>query len=149
MKKISILLLFAAVLSMVSCNTMSDLANSESAATASGTSCGKLMSEMYSGYKTVGKVDLTNSNTLLNVIEMGGYYKTLKTHENDAAYKKAFAAGLVTGSNKLITTENAMSTVESILKMNKLAEITEQTTSTASAAINVAQGLAAIFNAFK
>lgn len=148
MKKTGILLLFAAVLTIVSCGTMSDIASSDTAANTSGASCGKLMSEMYSDYKTAGKVDITNSNTLLNVIELGGYYRTLKSHENDSAYKKAFAAGLVTGSNNLITSENAMSVVESLLDLDKLSDITEQTTSTASSAISVANGLVAIFKAF-
>lgn len=148
MKKINVLLLFVAVLSMVSCKTMSDIASTDTAANASGASCGNLMSDMYSDYKDVGKVNLLESKTILNLVEMGGYYKSLKSHENDADYKKAFAAGLVTGSNNLITAENSMDVVKSLLSMDKLTEITEQTSSTASSAITVARQLSDIFKLF-
>jgi hypothetical protein len=148
MKKINVLLLFVAVLSMVSCKTVSDIAGSGTAANATGVSCGKLMSGMYSDYNDVGKVNLLDSKTILNLVELGGYYKSLKSHENDAAYKKAFAAGLVTGSNNLITAENSMNVVESLLNMDKLTEITEQTSSTAGSAVTVAGQLVEIFKMF-
>ncbi|PLX07164.1 MAG: hypothetical protein C0596_12275 [Marinilabiliales bacterium] len=149
MKKINFLFLFAAILAFVSCNTVSNIANSDTAANASGVSCGKLLTEMHDDYKASGKVNLTDTNTILNIIELGGYYKTLKAHENDAAYKKAFAAGLVTGSDNQITEENSMAVVEALLDMEKITEITEQTSSTASSAVTVANQLVAIFKLFK
>lgn len=148
MKKINVLFLFVALLSMVSCKTISDVASSDTAANATGVSCGKLMSVMYSDYKASGKVNLVESKTILNLVELGGYYKALKSHEGDASYKKAFAAGLVTGSNNLITPENSMNVVEAILDMDKLTDITEQTSSTASSAITVAGQLVDIFKMF-
>ncbi len=149
MKKINVLFLFAAILSMLSCNTVSDIAGSGTAANATGASCGKLMSDMYSDYKADGKVNLLETGTISNLVELGTYYKLVKANENDAAYKKAFAAGLVTGSNNIITAENSMNVVESLLNMNKLTEITEQTSSTASSAVTVASQLVDIFKMFK
>ena len=149
MKKTGVLFLFVAMFAFASCNTMSNIANSDTAANTSGVSCGKLLSEMHDDYKATGKVNLTDTNTILNIIELGGYYKTLKSHENDATYKKAFAAGLVTGSGNQISAENSMAVVEALLNMDKITEITEQTTSTASSAVTVANQLVAIFKLFK
>jgi hypothetical protein len=49
---------------------MSNLASSDTAANASGNSCGVLMSEMYSDYKTTGKVNVLDSKTILNMVEL-------------------------------------------------------------------------------
>ena len=149
MKKTNLLLLFSAIFAFVSCSTMSNIADSNAAANTTGISCGKLLKEMHDDYKASGKVNLTDTNTIVNIIELGGYYKTLKAHENDAAYKKAFAAGLVTGSNNQITPENSMAVVDALLNMDKITEITEQTSSTASSAVSVAGQLVDIFKLFK
>jgi hypothetical protein len=148
MKLLKSLFLVSFVFSFVACNTLSNVASSDTAANTSGEACGKLLSEMHTDYKLKGKVDLGNTKTLTNVIQLAGYYKTLKANENNSSYKKAFAAGLVTVSNNLITSENAMDVVERILKMDKLSDITSSTASTASSAISVASDLVNLFNSF-
>lgn len=148
MKLLKSLFFISLVLSFVSCNTLSNVASSDTAANTTGEACGELLSEMHKDYKAKGKVDLTNTKTLSNVVQLAGYYKTLKTNQNNSSYKKAFAAGLVSGSNNLITPENSMNVVESILKMDKLADITSSTVGTASSAISVASDLANLFNSF-
>jgi len=137
------------IASMFSCNTLSDVSSSNTAANTTGISCGSLLSNMYTDYKTTGKVDILNTKTLSNTIELSTYYKSLKANQSDVEYKKAFAAGLVTGSNDLITTENALGTVDNLLKIDKLSEIGSQTTSTASSAITVAKNLAELFKTLK
>lgn len=148
MKLLKYLFLVSLVFSFVSCNTLSNVASSNTAANATGTACGELLADMHSNYKSAGKFDLSNTQNLTNTIKLAGYYKTLKANQNDSSYKKAFAAGLVTGSNNLITSENAMDVVEKILNMDKLSEITSSTVSTASSAISIASDLVNLFKSF-
>ena len=149
MKKFGIIALFIAAISFASCKSISTASTSSSAAKNAGVGCGKVLSSLYTSYKSTGKVDLTNSTTLLNVVGLATYYKGLNAHRNDAAYKTAFAAGLVTGSNGVITAANSISTVNSLLSLTGLNTITSSTVSTANDAISVAAGLVNLFNVLK
>lgn len=145
MKTTKIILAIVLIASMFSCKTLTDATSSDTVAKTTGIACGDLLKDMNTDYKTKGKVDITSTQTLSNVIQLSGYYKTLKNNKGNSEYKKAFASGLVTGSDNLITTENAMETVDKILSIDRLADIGSKTSSTASSAISVANSLNDIF----
>jgi len=149
MKKTGILALLIAVFSFMSCSTVSTIASSDAAATAAGVSCGKTLASLYSQYKSTGKINMANSNTLLKVVELATYTKTLRDNKNNATFKKAFAAGLVSGSSGLVLNSNSMSTVSSLLSLSGLSNITSSTSATSTVAVNVATGLANLFKVLK
>jgi hypothetical protein len=149
MKKIGIIALFAAVLSFTSCTVSNVTTTNNSAATSAGTSCGKVLSTLYTQYKSTGKVDMTNSNTLLNVVELATYYTTLKANRSNAAYTKAFAVGMVSGSNGLVTNLNSTSVINALLAITGLSGITTNTSGVSTAAISVANGLINLFKILK
>ena len=148
MKKNKITILVITVLFIASCSSLSNIATSNAAATNAGSACGKVLLNLYTQYKSTGKVDMTNSTTLLNVVDLATYYKTLKAHGNDAAYKTAFAAGLVTGSNGVITASNSLSVVNKLLSIGGLNTISTSTVGTATEAVSVAAALVNIFKSF-
>jgi hypothetical protein len=142
MKKLGILTLFIAAIAFVACSTVTNLSNSNSAAKAAGTGCGNVLGNLLTQYKANGKkIDMTNTTTLLNVIELGTYYSTLKANQSDPNYKKEFAAGLVLGSNGLISNSKSLQVVNSLLTMNSLGDVSSSTTGTSSTAVNVAAAL--------
>ncbi len=149
MKKIGISVLLFALFSLMSCSTVSTITSSDAAATAAGVSCGKTLASLYSQYKSTGKINMTSSNTLLKVVELATYTKALRDNKNNATYKKAFAAGLVTGSSGLVINTNSMSTVNSLLSLTGLNSITSSTSATSTAAVNVATGLVNLFKVLK
>lgn len=149
MKKISIIALFIAAISFASCKSISTVSTANSVATSAGVNCGKVLASLNSTYKSTGKLDLTNTTTLLNVVELASYYKALEAHRTDAAYKTAFATGLVTGSNGAITAASSINVVNSLLNLAGLNKISSSTLNTANEAISVTNGLITIFKAFK
>ena len=156
MKKIKIFALLFTVLTYVSCGTVSNVPNNNSsannnnsAATEAGKGCGTVLANLHSIYKSTGKLDISNSATLLGLVELGTYYSALKSHSSDANYKNAFAAGLVTGSTGLIASSISLATVNSLLNLSGLSNITSSTLSTSAEAINVASQLINILKTFK
>jgi len=151
MKKIGIIALYFSAFLIVSCSSTtntSSSSNNNSAATQAGTNCGRVLAGLYTQYKSAGKVDLANSTTLLNVVELCTYCNALKDHKSDATYKTAFASGLVSGSNGLITNSNSLSILNSLLSLSGY-NITSSTPSTSNEAINVALGLINLFKNLK
>ena len=151
MKKIKIIALLFTVLAYVSCGTVSNVPNNNnnSAATEAGKGCGTVLANLHSIYKSTGKLEISNSATLLGLVELGTYYSALKSHSSDANYKSAFAAGLVTGSTGLIASNTSLATVGSLLSLSGLSNITSSTPSTSTEAITTASQLINIFKTFK
>jgi hypothetical protein len=149
MKKIGVIVLFFTALFAVSCGTTSNVSTGNSAATQAGKGCGAVLATLHSQYKSTGKIDMSNSTTLLNVVELGTYYTTLNSHKTDAAYKTAFATGLVEGSIGLITNANSLSTLNTLLTLGTLSSITSSTPGTSAVAVNVASGLINLLKSLK
>ena len=154
MRKISFIALLFTVLVYVSCGTVSNVPNNNtnnnnSAATEAGKGCGTVLANLHSQYKASGKLDMNNSTTLLNIVELGTYYTVLKEHKADANYKNAFAAGLVTGSTGLIASNISLSTVSSLLALSGISNVTSSTLSSSAEAITTASELINILKTFK
>lgn len=149
MKRIGIITLLAAALSIASCTAVSNITSSNPAATAAGTACGKVLSTLYTQYKSTGKVNIGSVSTIGSIVELGTYVAALKNNQSIAGYKSAFAAGLVAGSSGLVTPANSMTTVNSLLSITGLSGISSTVSSTSATATNIATGLTNLFNTFK
>jgi len=141
MKKSIVISLFSMVIFFTSCSLVSNT-SINTTATSAGASCGKILAKLYTQYKASGNIDITNTTTLTNVIELSKYYKALKSHQNDAAYKAAFAAGLVTGSNGIIS----LTVVNKILSISGLDTISSSTASNTIETIGIVKELINLFN---
>lgn len=154
MNKFSIILLFVSVLSFTSCSSVKSLTGSTATAetitgTTAGTSCGKVLGSLYTQYKSTGKVDVSNAATLISIKELGTSFTSLKSNMKNTSYLGAFAKGLVTGSNGLVSSSNSLSTVSSLMSLSSLNNITSTTTASSASVTNVASGLTTLFNNLK
>mgnify|MGYP003311887936 CR=1 FL=1 len=82
-------------------------AETASEGTISGKTAGIALRALFTQYKADGKIDMGNVNNLLNLTALANNIKGLKDQTNKTAFYKDFAAGLVTGSNNLVTTANS------------------------------------------
>lgn len=149
MKKFQITTLLVMLLTFLSCNSVSKIANSDTAGNAIGVACGKTLSSLYSQYKTTKTVDLTNPTTLLQIAELTPYYTALMNNKSDAAYKQSFATGVVSGSSGLVLNEKSLSVVNSLLSMKDLSNFSTSTLASSLTAKNIGTGLENIFKMIK
>jgi hypothetical protein len=148
MKRIGVLALFAAVLSFASCSS-SKVSSSTSSATTVGSSCGKVLSNLYSQFQSSGTLDLANSTVLSKVAELGTYYKSLKDNQTNLTFIKKFTSGLVSGSKGLVTSKNSSNVINNLLSITGLSNITSSTASATAASSNVVSGLTNLFKSIK
>ena len=145
MKRLGLLLVCVATLAMTSCGMMQSAAGSNVAAQATGQACGTAVQGLYSSYKNTGKVDLTVGNNLTNALALATAYTELQNNKGNAAYRKAFTAGLIASSAGLITSANAGSFVDKLMASvglnNVTADRVAQTASTVSAIITLLNAL--------
>lgn len=142
MKKIGIIMMFVAALSLTSCSMFKSAA-SDSAAVASGAACGKALTALNKSHKA-GTLALTNSTDLSNMLVVVGAYNSLKANKGNTAYRNSFANGMVTGGNGLITAANATSVVNALLNSSGLSGINS---SNISNSVNTVSNIITILNA--
>lgn len=123
MRKLGFLLVTFAAVALVSCSALNNASSQNAVASASGSACGAAVSGLYRSYKTTGGINLTNSNDLTNALALATAYSQLRANSTNESYKKAFAAGLVTGSAGTITTSNAVNFMNSLLSTTALSGI--------------------------
>lgn len=131
--KLNLLAICAIAFSIVGCSTLFN-SSSNSVATSAGASCGKAISNLYKEYKKENKVDVTNTNTLTYIIQIAAARNVLKENKNDAAFVSAFALGLVSGSNNLITNATSNNVINALLSLSSLNTVTTNTPSSSSTA---------------
>ncbi|GEM_PF-959096 len=120
MKKLSIMMMCFAVMSLglVSCKSSSSASGSNyDAAKKSGRSTATAILGLYNSYKSNGTINLSNASDLTNGLMLATGYANMRNNRQDAEYKKAFAAGMVSAGTGLITAENAERVID---KMNSL-----------------------------
>ena len=141
MKRLGILLACFATLALTSCSLFNAAASSNSVAKASGQNCGAAVQGLYGTYKGTGNIDLSNPTTLNNALALATSYANLKQNKDNADYRKAFTAGLISSSAGLITSSNAAAFVDRMLATSGLSNINSQniaqTAATASAIISL------------
>ena len=141
MKRLGILLACFATLALTSCSLFNAAASSNSVAKASGQNCGAAVQGLYGTYKGTGNIDLSNPTNLNNALALATSYANLKQNKDNADYRKAFTAGLISSSAGLITSSNAAAFVDRMLATAGLSNINSQniaqTAATASAIISL------------
>lgn len=79
-----------------------------------GQKAGAALKSLYAQYKADGKLDMTNLTNLVNLATLAQNVEGLKGQTDKSAFYKDFAAGLILGSENLIT-EKASSKVTDAL----------------------------------
>lgn len=123
-----------------------------SAAISNGQAAGAALKALYTQYKADGKIDLSNINNIMNLAALANNVKDLKGKTNKSAFYKDFAAGLVTGSNSLVTSSNSTAVMNGLSKLvnnvdltalqGKASEVVENVTTKGSAALEDANQIA-------
>ena len=123
-----------------------------SAATSNGQAAGAALKALYTQYKADGKIDLSNINNIMNLAALANNVKDLKGKTNKSAFYKDFAAGLMTGSNSLVTSSNSTAVMNGLSKLvnnvdltvlqGKASEVVENVTTKGSAALEDANQIA-------
>ena len=85
----------------------SSTTTTESAGTTNGKAAGSALKSLYTQYKADGKLDMSNLNNIMNAATLATNVKGLKGQSDKTTFYKDFAAGLITGSNNLVTQTNS------------------------------------------
>ena len=108
-----------------------------------GQSAGKALRGLYTQYKADGKFDYSNINNIINTVSLVNSCQNLKTNIKDSDYWKSFAAGLVIGSESLVTDELSGTVTEQLndlvqnINSEQLNKVTTQAATVKSAADNI------------
>lgn len=137
MKKI-IVLAFC-IVAMASCTSLNQAAQSNTAANATGASCGKSLVTLYNNYKATGNIDLAAN--LSDVLTVTTAYSQLRENKDNASYKNAFTSGMITSGAPFITKMNSTNILSAILNSTGLSGVNasnvQQKAETASAIISI------------
>lgn len=108
---------------------------SETAATTDGKAAGAALKALYTQYKTDGKLNISNLTNIANITTLATNVKGLKGQTDKTAFYKDFAAGLITGSDNLVTEDTSgsiMSGLTSLANNVDLSNVKGLLTSTSS-----------------
>lgn len=89
----------------------------ETAATTNGKAAGAALKALYTQYKTDGKLNITNVTNIANITTLATNVKGLKGQTDKTSFYKDFAAGLITGSNNLVTEETSGSVMDGLTSL--------------------------------
>ncbi len=133
MKLNAILAAAAALLLATSCGIFG-AGNGTQTPTGSGQASGAALRNLYTQYKTDGKIDMTNINNILNLAALSQCIGELKDagKVDKSEYVKEFATGLILGSNNLINQTNSTPVVGGL---TNLAGINLSSVTTAAAGL--------------
>lgn len=144
MKRISIIMMFFAALTFVSCSSLSSLASSDTAAQATGKSTATALLGLYNSYKTTGTINLGNAADLSNALVVANAYTNLRANKGNDAYRKSFASGMVSAGSGLINVNNVDSIIGTMNNLTGLgvnASNISNSVGTATAIIQLLQAL--------
>jgi hypothetical protein len=153
----------AAMMLMSSCGMMSGTGATTSqtqtsavtGSSAEGQAAGRALNALYTQYKADGKYDYTNLTNIMNTMILLQNCQNLKTQVKNSDYWKSFAAGLVLGSNNMVTESisntvtNSLSNIISNVDTTKLQEAGNNAVQAAATAKQTADSLQSLFSLFK
>lgn len=73
-----------------------------------GQTSGAALKSLYSQYKTDSKVDLSNINNIISLAQLVNGVQGLKNMDDKSQFYSDFAAGLILGSQSLVTEKTSM-----------------------------------------
>ena len=107
----------------------------EAVATTNGKAAGAALRALYTQYKADGKMDMANLTNIANLATLASNVQDLKGQTDKSAFYKDFVAGLISGSNNLVTESNStsvMSGLTSLVENVDLSGLTQKAEETAS-----------------
>ncbi|MBP5347491.1 MAG: hypothetical protein J6Y51_01975 [Bacteroidaceae bacterium] len=93
---------------------------------ANGQQSGAALKSLYSQYKSDGKVDLANLNNVISMAQLVNGIQGLKNVDDKSKFYGDFAAGLILGSNNLVTQQTSnpvTSTLQTLVQGTDLSAI--------------------------
>ena len=102
------------------------------------------LKSLYTQYKADGKLDMSNITNLLNLTTLATNVQGLKGITNKTDFYRDFAAGLVMGSNNLVSQTNSTSIMNGLQNLVNNVDLSGLQSKTENAA---AKGAAALENA--
>ena len=114
MKSTKLFALLAVLVLCLSCGSTGGMATGTSLGATNGQATGAAIKSLYSQYKTDGRIDVTNINNVMNMVAVANGIQGLKGLDDKSSFYKDFAAGLIFGSNNLIT-NNTSSAITGLL----------------------------------
>lgn len=111
----------------------SETTETVSAGTTNGQAAGAALKALYGQYKADGKVDMNNLNNIINLATLANNIKQLKGQTDKSTFYKEFAAGLITGSNNLVTSKNSTSVMSGLTNLVNNVDLSGLTSKAASA----------------
>ena len=112
-----------------------------SAGTTNGQAAGVALKGLYTQYKADGKLDMGNLTNLMNLATLASNVQGLKGQTNKSAFYKDFAAGLITGSNNLVTSKNSTSVMSGLTNLVNNVDLSGLTSKAADASSAVSTAL--------
>lgn len=97
--------------------TVEQPATETAAATVNGQAAGAALKSLYTQYKADGKLDVTNLTNIVNLTTLASNVKGLKGLTDKSTFYKDFAAGLIVGSNNLITQNNSTAVMSGLTNL--------------------------------
>ena len=111
------------------------------AATTDGQAAGAALKALYGQYKADGKLDMSNLTNLVNLAALATSVQNLKGQTDKSAFYKDFAAGLITGSNNLVTESNSSSIMSGLTNLVNNVDLSGLTASAEDKAQSAASAL--------
>lgn len=104
--------IFAAMamsLLIASCGTVGTTATApaEQSGTTGGQTAGAALKSLYGQYRTDSKVDLANMNNIISLAQLVNGVQGLKNVDDKSQFYSDFAAGLILGSQNLVTEQTS------------------------------------------
>jgi len=104
-----------------------------------GIAAGKALYDLYGQYKATGKLDLSNTTNINNVVSLVNNIKGLTTKSTSENTSESFLSGLISGSKELINSSNSdsiLSKLGSIANLDVSSLATQAASSAATSAVN-------------
>ena len=123
------------LLNKVKGTTETTTTTTETAATANGKAAGAALRALYTQYKADGKIDMANLTNIANLATLASNVQDLKGQSDKSAFYKDFVAGLISGSNNLVTESNSgtvMSGLTNLVENVDLSGLTQKAETTAT-----------------
>ena len=96
------------------CNTTSSVGSSSSPAYNSGQLFGSSLLSLYSDYKQAGKIDMSNTGTMLQVAQLATSCSVIKQNISNKDFYMSFVEGAVLGSQQNVTQNNASNIINTL-----------------------------------
>lgn len=145
MKRIHVIALITATLFLSSCSILTILTGAKKA----GSTVGKVLAAIYDILKSKDTAAFTDASTLSLIEELSEGVLALKQNQSDPVYLENFARGMVKGSDHLVTEENSMALVNTLLKMEKLSAFSTAGSKSPLETLALTKELNELFKLFK